>query len=925
MRIAVALLLGTVVAWPNLLAQDPAALVQRIERAADVGPLDGVRREWAARAAARPDAREPRLALATIARINVDYGTADSLYRSLLPPAGARPDRLQLWARLGLGHSLGARWITAPADSLLTQAITEATALGDRRAELGALVRLSMLRSRTAGVPAGLALLDRAERLVARTDTIGRLQILTSRAQLFLARGDTGAARLAEQTRRLARQAKLKRAEALALQILAREQLRVGRSDSAIVLFGRSATLLEPLREWVGLAVALQWRGFLLRMNGNLGAARRDLERVLEIGDAAGALTLGWVQLNLGEIALSLADWRGANEYFTRARSRMAEVGDQWGLASAARSDAAARRATRDWGAADSLLDAAERLLVQSGNRSEIQVMRLERLRNALARREWDTARRMLTLVRDTAATRTAFGVFDVDYFEALLALGQGNAQEAIRVLGRSTSSEQGQAYLRRARLAEAHARLGHADSAASLARNALQGLEDWRSSQRTRETRLAAFRLFGDYGDPDVGFATIIASMVSAGHLEAAFEIAERLASRELMDAMVRRDALRIDAAESRTLRANLGSARAPVMALRELEQSLPESTAVIQYVTGAWEEPTTAFIVARGHSRALALPTVESLLGAINGFKASLQTGVLPRPLARRLGDALLAPVAAQLPPNVSKLIVVGGTVLQALPFDALELTDGRLAIERFEIAFMPSASISALLARRGGTSRGGILALGASIRPRGLGRASWESLPELPGAAREARRVASFFSRGQAKVGSEATESLVKGSVARSASVVHVASHAVVDPSAMGETALLLAAGAGEDGILRPEEIGDLSLGADLVVLSACRTTRTEVGYGDEGFRGLVTPLFEAGVRSVVATAWPVDDTRQMPIVERFYREMARGATVAGALRTAKLAALHSGSSPREWASMVLWGDPRARPTAFRNGAS
>jgi CHAT domain-containing protein len=551
--------------------------------------------------------------------------------------------------------------------------------------------------------------------------------------------------------------------------------------------------------------------------------------------------------------------------------------------------------------------------------------MRLERLRNALARREWDGARRLLTLVRDTAATRTSIGRFDVDYFEALLALGQGKADDAIRILGRSASNEQGQNYLRHARLAEAHGRLGRPDSAAWWARHALQGLEEWRSSQRTRDARLAAFRLFGDYGDPDAGFATVISSMVNAGQLEPAFELAERLSSRELMDAMVRRYALRIDAAESRTLRANLGSGPAPVITLRELQGSLPDSTAVVEFVTGTWEEPTTAFVVARSQARALTLPTVESLLGAINGLKASLQTGVLPRPLARRLGDALLAPIAAQLPPGVSKLVIVGGTVLQALPFDALELSDGRLAIERFEITFMPNASIGALLAKRGGTARGGVLALGASTRPRGLGRASWESLPELPGAAREARRVASFFAQGQAKVGRDAAESLLKGSAGRAASVVHVASHAVVDPSAMGETALLLAAGGGDDGILRPEEIGDLSLAADLVVLSACRTTRSEVGYGDEGFRGLVTPLFEAGARSVVATAWPVEDTRQMPIVERFYREMARGATVAGALRAAKLAALRDGASPREWASMVLWGDPRSRPTAFRNVAS
>jgi CHAT domain-containing protein len=100
---------------------------------------------------------------------------------------------------------------------------------------------------------------------------------------------------------------------------------------------------------------------------------------------------------------------------------------------------------------------------------------------------------------------------------------------------------------------------------------------------------------------------------------------------------------------------------------------------------------------------------------------------------------------------------------------------------------------------------------------------------------------------------------------------------------------------------------------------VVLSACSTALSGGHAGDEGLRGLVAPLIEAGARGVAATLWAVDDEAQRLLVRRFYQRLARGETTAGALRGAKLDAIRDGAAPRDWAAMVLWGDPLARPLA------
>jgi RNA polymerase sigma-70 factor (ECF subfamily) len=141
-----------------------------------------------------------------------------------------------------------------------------------------------------------------------------------------------------------------------------------------------------------------------------------------------------------------------------------------------------------------------------------------------------------------------------------------------------------------------------------------------------------------------------------------------------------------------------------------------------------------------------------------------------------------------------------------------------------------------------------------------------------------------------------------------------ILHFASHAVVDPAGLRGTALLLAPGGGDDGVVRPEELSALSLDADLVVLSACATAVSGGHAGDEGVRGLVAPLIEAGARGVAATLWAVDDEAQRVLMRRLYQRLARGETTAAAIRGAKLDAMREGASPRDWAALVLWHPPR-----------
>jgi CHAT domain-containing protein len=146
-----------------------------------------------------------------------------------------------------------------------------------------------------------------------------------------------------------------------------------------------------------------------------------------------------------------------------------------------------------------------------------------------------------------------------------------------------------------------------------------------------------------------------------------------------------------------------------------------------------------------------------------------------------------------------------------------------------------------------------------------------------------------------------------------------VLHFATHADVEEWSLLQSALLLAPGEAQDGRLTAEELLTLPIGANLVVLSACRSGSGAVRAG-EGLHGLTIPLLEAGAASVVATLWPVGDRTVEPMIDLFYRQLASGVSVGDALHRARRTARLQGRSPATWAAFTLTGDPRV-VTALR----
>ena len=309
-------------------------------------------------------------------------------------------------------------------------------------------------------------------------------------------------------------------------------------------------------------------------------------------------------------------------------------------------------------------------------------------------------------------------------------------------------------------------------------------------------------------------------------------------------------------------------------------------------------------------------------------------------------------VAPVEGILSKCTGLLVIPSGPML-GVPLEILVDDQGTYLAERFDIRYTPSAGVwtklreqvspsiepsvvcigapsqDAFLVADVATS-GGILSSKLALAVTRGNEESIDDLPPLPGSLAEVEAVAQCFDRAKVLIGHEATEpaidELFSPTRAEKPSIIHIATHALVDSEFPENSSLVVApppaheASALYDRRITSEEIlANWHLNAELVTLSACET-----GLGaelpGEGFIGFTDAFLAAGASRLLVSLWPVDDQATRLLMERFYTRWIRdGQTCSKALRDARhdvrsfVDAL--GRTPYEhpmyWGSFILIG--------------
>ncbi len=321
-----------------------------------------------------------------------------------------------------------------------------------------------------------------------------------------------------------------------------------------------------------------------------------------------------------------------------------------------------------------------------------------------------------------------------------------------------------------------------------------------------------------------------------------------------------------------------------------------------------------------------------------------------------------------------DVESLIVIPSGPLLGIPIEAFVDNKGKYLCDKFTISYAPSATIYTWLTEKSEPSlfRDSCLLIGDPVFsnsriPTGSGternaevanpgtedrsyimrgvldgeEEALSSLPRLPASRAEVEEIAALFDSSTVLLGRNASErnlfSLNAEGRLASYSVIHIATHALMDDMSPQRSAFVLSLVDLEDpvesalkkerifdGLVTTKEILDeWQLGANLVTLSACETGLGRK-VGGEGYIGFSHAFFQAGAQSLLVSLWKVEDRATSLLMRNFY-ELYTGRegkmmSAASALRKAK-AALRDykdgeGRRPYEhpyyWAAFILIGD-------------
>jgi len=391
--------------------------------------------------------------------------------------------------------------------------------------------------------------------------------------------------------------------------------------------------------------------------------------------------------------------------------------------------------------------------------------------------------------------------------------------------------------------------------------------------------------------------------------------------------------------------------------LSLQQIQQQvLDDQTLLLEYSLG--EDRSYLWVVSKNNITTYELPKRADIETAVQEFRKALtvpyqRTSITTTAkTATALSQMILAPATQQL--GTKRLIVVADGALQYVPISALAVPNNQNyqpLITAHEIITLPSASTVALLRQeiKGRKKAPKAIAVLAdpvfspdderlqkqpshrlsttpdldTFNQQQLARSAREadiSFERLRFTRQEAEQILSLVPNKERKQALDFTASrdIATSPELKQYQIIHFATHGILNSTNPELSGVVLSLfdnkGKPQNGFLRLHDIFNLSLPAELVVLSACETGLGEEVKG-EGLIGLTRGFMYAGTPRVVVSLWSVDDQATSELMQKFYINMLRkNLKPAAALRAAQIEMSRNQNyaAPYYWAGFTLQGE-------------
>lgn len=280
------------------------------------------------------------------------------------------------------------------------------------------------------------------------------------------------------------------------------------------------------------------------------------------------------------------------------------------------------------------------------------------------------------------------------------------------------------------------------------------------------------------------------------------------------------------------------------------------------------------------------------------------------------KELHEYLIEPISDLLPKDPQERVTfIPQDSLLLVPFPALQDGNGTYLVEKHTLMTSPSIQVLDLTRQNRdrnqnqGSRDNQPLVVGNPTMPEIEldGGKIRVQLEDLPGAELEAEAIADLLNT-EPLIGHQATKPAVVSKM-QATSTIHLATHGLLNDRGGFLSSLALAPTTGDRGFLTAKEIAQLSLNAELAVLSACDTGLGTIN-GD-GVIGLSRAFVSAGAEGVLVSLWAIPDQPTVMVMTNFYQQMQQGEDKASALRQAMLLTQQKFPEPRNWAAFTLIG--------------